>query len=445
MQVFLVNNKWVVKFYPEWHDMANWGTEAALHKYLHLQHHHHCHPEATTTTTATTTATAAADRASQSQSQSPSLVADFTPRLLAKGVLYDPKHRDSGSESMDRALEAASRNDERRAGYFTHPQLGRCWRWPYVVTTSFDSGPGSLVKCAGAVHPQRTLEEEFVLASRLRDEENDNALLMSLKVGQYHPSMAELAHFLGQYLSELHTMHLRRPLPNVVAMRHTPAEARQSDAWTSFDHFMLRQRQKAHWTQKNSGRLTKAQLADLESYLPRDTRQLVASHVRNAPTGPSLLHGDLNEDHLLVCPDVDDDKQVHTEVAETGVTIVTASKWRPVGVIDYGDSQCGDPHYDLVALHISLFKCDTKLLRIFLKSYCSSSYYSSSDAAATTTPSSTLWYPHDLPRFRHTAMCYTLLHRQDALRSVFLYHKDWINRSTLKELEFLVWGWDDSE
>jgi hygromycin-B 7''-O-kinase len=64
---------------------------------------------------------------------------------------------------------------------------------------------------------------------------------------------------------------------------------------------------------------------------------------------PSLLHGDLTVDHVLV---VRDD-----------------SKWKLKAVIDYGDAIVGDPMYELVALHLDLFKCNKDLLMEYLSAY----------------------------------------------------------------------------
>ena len=64
---------------------------------------------------------------------------------------------------------------------------------------------------------------------------------------------------------------------------------------------------------------------------------------------PCLLHGDLNEDHVL-------------GRFERG-------RWQITGIIDFGDAQVGDPLYELVALHLGAFRCNKQLLRTFLGAY----------------------------------------------------------------------------
>ena len=44
-------------------------------------------------------------------------------------------------------------------------------------------------------------------------------------------------------------------------------------------------------------------------------------------------------------------------------------RWRPIGVIDFGDAMVGDRLYELVALNLGLFRCDKRLLGIFLDTY----------------------------------------------------------------------------
>jgi hypothetical protein len=42
-------------------------------------------------------------------------------------------------------------------------------------------------------------------------------------------------------------------------------------------------------------------------------------------------------------------------------------KWKPVSLIDFGDTLVGDTAYELVAIHLALFRCDKELLAEFVK------------------------------------------------------------------------------
>jgi hygromycin-B 7''-O-kinase len=82
-----------------------------------------------------------------------------------------------------------------------------------------------------------------------------------------------------------------------------------------------------------------------------------------------LLHGDLHADHIFV------------------------DGARLVGVIDWGDALCGDPHYELPALFFGTFGTSTALLHAFLNGY---DWQLTSD-------------------FAHRAMSMTLLHEFNPL------------------------------
>lgn len=66
-------------------------------------------------------------------------------------------------------------------------------------------------------------------------------------------------------------------------------------------------------------------------------------------TTPSLLHGDLTADHVLGLP------------GEDG--------WNMFSIIDFGDAIVGDALFELIALHLDLFRCDRNLLGAFTESY----------------------------------------------------------------------------
>lgn len=65
----------------------------------------------------------------------------------------------------------------------------------------------------------------------------------------------------------------------------------------------------------------------------------------------SLIHADISCDHVMVSFDSNE------------------KLWRATGLIDFGDAWVGDPAYELVALHCSLFDLDTDLLNTFLQAY----------------------------------------------------------------------------
>jgi hygromycin-B 7''-O-kinase len=90
--------------------------------------------------------------------------------------------------------------------------------------------------------------------------------------------------------------------------------------------------------------------------LPGPLVPLVRDYVRDAlppidPSGasPRLIHGDLHGGNLFLQPSDDG--------------------YRPVGIIDFNDVYVGDPHYDLVSVHLKAFGCDKQLLHVVLDAY----------------------------------------------------------------------------
>jgi aminoglycoside phosphotransferase len=65
----------------------------------------------------------------------------------------------------------------------------------------------------------------------------------------------------------------------------------------------------------------------------------------------SLIHANISCDHAL------------------GIYDSEHQHWQTTGLIDFGDAWVGDPAYELVALHCTLFNLDTNLLRTFLQAY----------------------------------------------------------------------------
>jgi aminoglycoside phosphotransferase (APT) family kinase protein len=111
-----------------------------------------------------------------------------------------------------------------------------------------------------------------------------------------------------------------------------------------------------------------------------------------------LVHADLTQDHIFITD-------------RGGLS----------GVIDWGDAQATDPHYELAPLHVLTFGCDKALLRAFLAGYG--------------------W--NRAPDFQHRAMSATLLHRKsnlftaiDAIHSLQMF-------STLEELAVYLWDIDE--
>lgn len=173
-----------------------------------------------------------------------------------------------------------------------------------------------------------------------------------------HAARKEVARFAGRILRRLHEVPPASPV-----LKHSADE---------FPRF-LRQRSLVCGEEHLRRQVLPRHLVrQIPGYLPAP-RELVGRQ------GLRLLHGDLNGDHVLL--------EQHGD------------RWRPTGVIDFGDARMGEPLYELAAVHLGLFASDKRLLGAFLEAY-------GADAELL----------HDLPR---RAMALALVHSFDVLGPVF--------------------------
>ena len=222
------------------------------------------------------------------------------------------------------------------------------WSWPYIVTTVVP-GAGYGEAAAGVAYADKLA----------------------------------LAAFLGGVCRTLHGIRW----PGTPAL---PAR------WEPFLAFLAARRRACVADHRAWGTLPARLIDQIDAYLP-PVADLVDTR---AP--PSLLHADLNGDHVL--------GGFHD------------GHWRPTGIIDFGDARVGDLAYELPALHLGLFHGDKHLLRAWLTAY--------GQVAA--------WDD----RRRRRAMSMTLLHQFDVLVDVFRTHPAARQIRSLGNLATLLWDLD---
>lgn len=192
-----------------------------------------------------------------------------------------------------------------------------------------------------------------------------------------------VARFLGPVVRRIHALE---PGP----------ESPLRPSWEAFDGFLEERGARCVESHRAWGSLPERLVAQLDAYLPP------VAEILDHRVPPCVLHCDLNADHVLGA--------------------FEGSTWRPTGIIDFGDAKVGDPVYELVALHIGLFRCDKHLLRTFLAEY-------GADEPLL----------HDLAR---RAMAMTLLHEFDVLSDVVEALPEACEVATLPDLAALIWDPD---
>eukprot|EP00742_Colponemidia_sp_Colp-10_P012231 GILJ01013698.1.p1 GENE.GILJ01013698.1~~GILJ01013698.1.p1 ORF type:complete len:856 (+),score=115.33 GILJ01013698.1:2-2569(+) len=264
--------------------------------------------------------------------------------------------------TLDDAKETSDSSDKEVCGIESSKYT---WGWPYLV---FNRLPGTNLG--------KILDSEAVPCS-----------VSSLK---------RLAEWMGTVLKTLHGLQ----------MATVEAESIHAEDWMSFLHTQLTRCYAKHiGTTFEQKRLFSA----VEKFLP-DANHL--ADILFPDKRIVFLHGDLNSENVLGNVET---KQNSAE-----------STFEPTALLDFGDAFYGDPLYDLVALHISMFRCDKKLLRIFLESYG----WPERD------------YLGDLKcrqNFAYRAMCYTLLHVGNALGMAFEYVPQLATAGTLEEVATALW------
>jgi hygromycin-B 7''-O-kinase len=234
---------------------------------------------------------------------------------------------------------------------FAHGTLfskGEGWSWPYIVIEAL---PGISLDEAG---------EQVTYRHKLA-----------------------LARYLGPVVRSLHTL----PLSDA-SYRH--------GSWDAFIHFLAKQRAACVDQHTRWQTIPDHLIAQIDAYLP--PLETLADQ-----TGmPSLLHADLNADHVL--------------------GFFQDDHWHTTGIIDFGDAKVGDPLFELIALHIGLFDCDKHLLQAFLECYG--------------------FHERLRDRFVLRAMSYTLLFEFNVFHSIFQILPTAHEVATLDELAALLWDLD---
>lgn len=168
--------------------------------------------------------------------------------------------------------------------------------------------------------------------------------------------LEKVACWIGQVIRPLHHLAL-------TSQSHFPA------SWKPFTAFLQQQVDNCVDTHRRWGTLPAHLITQIPDFM------LSVTDLLDEDIVPHLIHADLTADHLL-------------GVVENG-------RFCPTGLIDFGDAMVGNILYELVAVHIDMFRCSKRLLSAFLNSYELPGSYRDNFAAK--------------------AMCMTLLHRFDVM------------------------------
>ena len=165
-------------------------------------------------------------------------------------------------------------------------------------------------------------------------------------------------------------------------------------SWDTYIQLLEVQRRQCEKTHQYWNIIPAHLIEQIDSYL------LPVDGLVDCSVAPHLIHADITRKHILGRLDW--------------------GRWVTLGIIDFGDAMVGDIFYDLVALHLDLFRSDKRLLNAYLNAYGLDEYSSQTLSLK--------------------AMNLTLLHRFNVLDGVIsLYPSQMSGVATLDQLAALLW------
>ncbi len=175
--------------------------------------------------------------------------------------------------------------------------------------------------------------------------------------------------------------------------QHVPAAGPFAAAWDDYRALLDRQRERCTESHREWGDLPDHLIGQIDDYLA--PTECLIDEGRRA----HLIHADITADHIL--------------------GVLTPDGWRTTAMIDFGDAMVGDHLYELVALHLDVFRGDTALLAAYLDAYAADSAFY-----------------RDLP---HRALSTCLLHRFDVLSTLPGLGHDLDGIESLSDLADALW------
>ncbi|KAH7295900.1 hypothetical protein KP509_27G069900 [Ceratopteris richardii] len=254
-----------------------------------------------------------------------------------------------------------------------------------------------------------------------------------------------MAQVLGEHLYNLHDL----PLPQMSQLdgkegkhigsqqnidmvnNHDVRNHKVPEEWILFYQKLCGQHEHAIDRLEQWGCVPLHLIKQVEGYLTKDPISLVAVNKLLDLATPVWLHMDINDENLQIVLAQSDESVQQTCSQLDTVHGESSHDLKSCYILDFGDVCLGDPVYDLVSVYLDVFRGNSDIMKHFLKSY----YRTFS-----------LKYPEQLRhskyilKLSYRAMCYTILHEENALGAVFSIWKELKTARTWQEVEQRVWG-----
>ncbi|TYH31063.1 hypothetical protein ES288_A01G143900v1 [Gossypium darwinii] len=180
----------------------------------------------------------------------------------------------------------------------------------------------------------------------------------------------------------------------------------------------------------------------IDGYLPDDFLKLLfiseQNGMKRALKPLSWIHSDIMDDNVYMEPcctfgsneiaALTDNSSVngHNNGGEV-------KSWRPNYIIDFSDLSIGDPLYDVIPIHLDVFRGNSSLLKKFLQSY-------KLPLMQKTPENRSITANDKFGRLSYQAMCYCILHNENVLGAIFSLWTELQTAETWEEVEQMVWG-----
>ncbi|CAK9268959.1 unnamed protein product [Sphagnum jensenii] len=384
--------------------------------------------------------------------QSKSSLRNCVPTLIATGILIK-----DGEEyralPWDGTSECPSVNRVEKVGKKRQQDVAE----DYKITcrakwsdSQIEKEETSMGQCNGLVNMRTSKEEEPILWPFLVEKRCEGTNLTQLLHAMTKEDYVNLAFFLGEQLRLLHSLpapslparaHAVNQLDLAVMVQSHNCRTEKSSLcnipieWQYFVGFLREQRANATERFLEWESMPCKLLEQLESYLPEDPVVLVGGlqicdGVAEMSQPPVWLHMDIMADNIQMVPFSGDNSKACSP------RMLQASY-----ILDFGNVVQGDPLFELLALYVSVFKCDQVLLECFLKSYGVplSTHHSNGQGLDGTAICEQLT-GRDSTSLSYRAMCYCLLHEQDIMGAILKHRKDLRMAASLEAVEEKLWA-----
>jgi len=194
--------------------------------------------------------------------------------------------------------------------------------------------------------------------------------IRGVSIGQVHHELSldalkGVAVQMGKFMNELHTL-------TATCEPDFPLNT-QVKSWDGYADFLENQRAACLDHHRNWQDIPSQLIHQLPGFI------LPLEQLIDFSSPPHLVHADLTADHLLgrliATPPISAMKhragnlrgKITLEQPETG--------WENLAVIDWGDCRVGNILYELVALHLDMFRADKRLLHVCMQAYSLPDYF----------------------------------------------------------------------